>query len=325
MKLSQLKIEKPVLVLTHSLADSDAVCSALALKTALKCDAMLADIMTGQPKSILSFLKIKNPFVRKNIHDYKTLVITDTNTYGLLGKIGEEIKRFKGKTIIIDHHSQRKDTIKTKYKIINQEIPSTCQLLFSMLDKVDKKTAALLLFGIVSDSANFKNANVETFSIISKLLKKSGLVWEDVVYIFDENRNFSNKLTNLKAVKSCSAVQFGTILLTTSIVSTFEGLVADAFIDLGADIAFVGAIGKSETRISARMHPSIKTIRLDRLMQGLGEANKGTGGGHRCAAGANLPLLSNEKLQNFLEKCTAQAIKELKKQKIAKGKIKRLF
>lgn len=307
------------------MSDPDSMCGALALQQAIKCDIILPDLMTGTSKSILSFLKIKPNFSKKPLDNYKTIIIIDTNTYGLLGKIGDELKKFKGKIIIIDHHSQRKDTIKTDYKFINKEYPSTCQYIYKIIPKIDKTIASLLLFGMISDSANFKNVNAETFGILSKLLKKSELNWEEIISIFDENRNFSNKLINLNAVKDCKAYQYGTILLTSSIVPTFEGHVAESLVDFGSDISFVGAISKHETRISARMHPSISNIHLDEIMQKLGEAKKGTGGGHRCAAGANLPCMTKKCLSDFLNECILETIASIKNAKLVKGKIKQLF
>jgi len=324
VKLGNINIQKPVLILTHSIADPDAVCSALSLKYTFNADAMIPDILTSPSKSILSFLNIRKPFKKLNIHDYKTIIITDANSYSMLGRCADAIKTFKGRIVIVDHHSTRKDTIKTPYMILDEKAQSTCELLFDLLP-INKKTAALLLFGILFDSAEFKNMNTKTFAIISKLLEKSGYRWEDIQHIIKETRDFSTRLIKLKAVKTCSAYRISQILITTAIVSNFEGMVADAFIDLGADISFVAAQSKSETRISARMHPLIPYLKLSEIMRNVAEKNRGTGGGHRCAAGANLPKLIKNNVKNVLDDCVQETIKLLKSKKLAKGRVKCMF
>lgn len=298
---------KKTLITFHSIGDLDAVCSALALKRSLK-NAVVAspDKVNSESKKFLAFINETIPLLSEiNPKDFSVIIVLDTNSPLLLLEaatlpIG----------LIIDHHSIHPDSVPFKCALIDNKASSTCELLFSLLEKIDKTAALCLLVGMISDSAHFKNANQSTFSIISTLLPKAGLPYEKILSFTSVPADISQRIAVFKACKRLQFQKIGDILIVKSL-SSFESHAASAFLELGADFSFVGHEGKEDARISARIRQEFsEVIDLPSIMSEAGKMIGGDGGGHPCAAGATGKL--PDKLDNALSFCVNAVAAKLK-------------
>jgi phosphoesterase RecJ-like protein len=300
--------EKRALIIIHSLADLDAVGSALALKTFLKNSSITAsDLPSEKARKLLKFLKSEITVGGKLSCD--VLFVLDTNSYDMLGNLADAVKNFKGKMAVIDHHSLHPDSINADHLLVDNRYLSTSELIYELLRelncKVSEREALCLLCGIIDDSAGFRNANRKTFSNIAKLLGKTRMEYEDVLRLVETDMDVSQRIALLTAFKRAEVERVGDYIIAKSAVGSFEAKAADALIKVGADFSFVGCRSKREVRISARMRDHFLNelgINLGtQVMEKVGKILKGSGGGHACAAGANGPNL--DAFDGALDEC----------------------
>lgn len=286
--------EKRALILIHSLADLDAVGSAVALSSLLKDSSVIAsDLPTAKARKLLKFLKTE---VRVGGRlDCDALFILDTNSYDMLGKLADAVKNFKGKKVVIDHHSIHPDSIKADHLLVDNRYLSTAELVYEILKelnfKISDREAVCLLCGIIDDSAGFNNANRKTFSDIAALLGKTKMQYREVLQLFRTDTDVSQRIALLTACKRAEVERVGDYLIATSTVGSFEAKAAEALVGIGADFSFVGCKGRKEARISARMREDLmKELDVNlatQVIEKVGRILNGSGGGHACAAGAN--------------------------------------
>jgi nanoRNase/pAp phosphatase (c-di-AMP/oligoRNAs hydrolase) len=290
--------EKKILILIHSLADLDAVGSALSLQSFFKNSSIVAsDLPTAKAKMLLKFLN--SEITVGGELDCDVLIILDTNSYDMLGNLAERVREFRGKKVVIDHHSIHPDSIKADHLVVDNTYLSTSELIYELLEelnyKISKREAICLLCGIIDDSAGFKNANRKTFSNIAKLLGKTRMEYKDVLRLAKTDADVSQRIALLTACKRADVERVGDYLITKSVVGSFEAKAAEALVGIGADFSFVGCKGKNEVRISARMRDElINELGINlatQVMEKVGRILNGSGGGHTCAAGANGPNL----------------------------------
>ncbi len=288
--------EKKALILIHSLADLDAVGSAVALQLYLKNSSIIAsDLPTAKARNLLRFVKSEVNTGGKLSSDM--LLILDTNSYDMLGELAEGVRNFKGEKAVIDHHSIHPDSIKANHLLVDNRYLSTSELIYELLKelkcKISEREAVCLLCGIIDDSAGFKNANRKTFSDIAQLLGKTKLRYEEILRFTETNLDISQRIALLTACKRADILMVGGYLIAKSNVGSFEAKAAEALIDLGADFSFVGSSGKKEVRISARVRgDACNELGINiatQVMEKVGKTLKGSGGGHACAAGADGP------------------------------------
>lgn len=298
---------RKTLITFHSLGDLDAVCSAIALKKSLK-NATVASPgrVNSEAKRFLAFINESIPLLSTvNASGFDVLIVLDTNSPSLLPQAaGLSID------LIIDHHSVHPGSLTSRYALVDNNASSTCELLFSLLEKIDKKTALCLLVGIISDSAHFKSANQNTFSVVSELIPKTGLSYDRILSIINVPADISQRIALFNACKRMKTIRKGEVLIARSI-SSFESYAASAFIELGADFSFVGHKGKDDARISARMRPEFSDkIDLPKIMNEAGKIIGGDGGGHPCAAGATGKY--PDRINEALDRCVEMVLARLK-------------
>jgi len=284
---------KRVVILIHSLADLDAVGSALALQSFLRNSSVIAsDLPTAKARNLLKFLE-SEVSVGGQL-DCDVLFILDTNSYDMLGTLAEGVRNFKGGKVIIDHHSIHPDSIKADHLLVDNRYLSTSELIYELLKKlrckISDREAICLLCGIIDDSARFRNANRKTFSNIANLLGKTRMSYDDLLRFVRTDADVSQRLALLTACKRAEVEKVGGYLVAKSTVGSFESKAAEALVEIGADISFVGCRGRDGARISARMRDDLaKKLRINlatQVMEKVGRILNGSGGGHACAAGA---------------------------------------
>ncbi len=299
------------MLMVHSIADLDAVASGLALKLYLKnADIVAPDHINSEANKFLHFMEHK-PLYLKDIapSDYKFKILLDTNSKAMVP--GAESLEFD---CIIDHHSTHEDKFGAKNELIDNTVPSTCELIYPLFKKIDSDIALCLVCGIISDTARFKSAKPGTFRIIAELLPKCAMSYEEILELVEVKPDVSHRLSVLKACSSAKITQSEDIIVATSVAESLEAYAASELIDLGADFSFVGRLGKGTALISARMRPEYAgRVDLPKVMEEAAHMIGGTGGGHPCAAGATGK--NPAAMQKALARCEELALSAFTAQK----------
>ncbi|MEW6328981.1 MAG: DHH family phosphoesterase [Candidatus Micrarchaeota archaeon] len=291
-----------VLITFHSLGDVDAVGSAFALKSFFKNSLVYApDPVNAQAKKLMRYL---GAGFDEFPQDCGALIILDTNSRGLLPQLGR-LENFSD-VMILDHHTVHPDSIHARTEMIDPSYSSTAEIVYELLKELNYEVAdsvaVCLLCGIISDSANFQNANTKTFKYVGELLEKTRMDYKEVLALTETPMNISERIAILKACQRAQLTRVGDFLIVASMVSAFESAAASSFLMLGADFAFVGYEGE-DARISARMRTELAKTGVDLadIMSRVAGMIGGSGGGHPCAAGANGP--NTNKVEEALADC----------------------
>ena len=168
--------DKRVLLTFHSVGDSDAVSSAFGLKLILK-NATIAtpDTVTANSRRILQSFGFNADLITDKFDDSaEAIVLLDVNNFEDCGRFGPKLQDFKGKILVIDHHAQSQIGKEEVYAYNEEGRSATACIIYAVLGKLgikpDQGMAKLLAAGIVSDSAEFRNADGMTFVQIGELL-----------------------------------------------------------------------------------------------------------------------------------------------------------
>lgn len=298
--LSSLK-RKKILLATHTGCDVDAICAAGSLLFALRkrnrAAIFVPEHISLPAKKIAKRLQIPYKIVQQpSLKQFNCLFLVDFNDLKMAGPLAKEIKHFKGQLFLIDHHQPaRKKIASSQNSLVQPKAVASCELAFDWLKKshikLDRKTAACLAAGIVTDSAYFLTANSKTFSMMSELLQKSGKSFSAILSLFSVKQSFDEKIAKLKAAKRSRIFLISNYIVATADVGAFEADAASALVKIGADISFVGDSEEGKLRISGRAsQKAVKKAGFDlakHVFQKLPESFQGSGGGHAGAAGFN--------------------------------------
>lgn len=281
------------MLLCHHNADPDSLGSAIAFSRyltsmGLKNRIGVAQSISSYAKRLLQFAEVeKNPKVEEDV-----IIIFDTSSLEQL----DPINLPEGKiVIVIDHHVEKENPIKADIKIVDSSRTSTAEIvwdLFKYLGFCDEMSVRAILAGIITDTANFRYANVKTFKTVSEILKmfeiQMGEIYNLVVPVTDENIDQAKRMAILKACQRMEIKKVKNYIIAISKVSSYESLACKTFLQLGADVAIVGS-EKNGVRISSRAkeHLIKKGLHLGKIMEKVGPIIDGSGGGHSGAAGAN--------------------------------------
>ncbi|MBX3163461.1 MAG: bifunctional oligoribonuclease/PAP phosphatase NrnA [Bacteroidetes bacterium] len=176
-----------IAIITHWNPDGDAIGSSLGLFHYLKkLDKNASVIVPNSYPEFLQWLPNTHEIVNFQNHEEKASEILtkadviftlDFNSYKRLEKLGDILENAKVPKVLIDHHQQPDDY--PTYYFHDVEACSTCELVFDFIeglgDKelIDKKIAACLYTGLMTDTGSFRypNVNYRTHFIVSELLK----------------------------------------------------------------------------------------------------------------------------------------------------------
>ena len=147
----------------HINPDTDSVVSAVVLSKFLGMPPAIRGKMTSEAEFVLSYFKVEKPVQARG----KKFFLVDHSE----PEPGTEVLG------IIDHH--RMSGLKTDEPIfcLTEPVGSTATIISSLLEKVTKKTAGLLLAGILSDTLNLTSPTTtdDDRKAVRQLVKKSGV------------------------------------------------------------------------------------------------------------------------------------------------------
>ncbi|MCX6770106.1 MAG: DHH family phosphoesterase [Candidatus Micrarchaeota archaeon] len=322
-----------VLITFHSQGDSDAAGAAIALSRFLGAKAIIAppDKPSSSARKLFEISGAKTTLfseIARKKDDF--IVVLDSSSPSMLTHLaGIE------PDLLIDHHARAGNELPAKRRISDPSASSTCEMLFFLLKPKDKISCIALLCGIISDSADFKNASSQTFTAVSKLIPLSGLSYSQILALSHAPETLGERIESLRSCQSVFAERIGEHIVAVAIAKSHEAHFADMLLSLGADIAFVGcscedshrashdgaplSADKEGGRISSRMRESMRgRVRLPEIMAEAARAMDGSSGGHECAAGATGAREGVKEALSVCKKLAEQQIHESEKGKIRK-------
>lgn len=309
---------KNIVITTHLIPDGDAIGSELALYSYLKAKKKNVSVInhSATPDNLV-FLdpgKIINVFSREKENNTKLIekadiiFLMDTNEYSRTRSMEEYIKSSDAKKICIDHHL---GTQVSSFDLIISQIdyPATSQILYEFLQSERKKyitpfVATALYAGIMTDTGSFRypRTDEKTFLICADLIKKGA----DPVYVYDSC--YSNiapgKIKLLSRFISSLSYHFdGSVAIGKvtqkdfsdyhSDVQDVEGFSTFLMNIKNVKVGFVLVELKNNIKMSFRSKGDISINEFAKLFGG---------GGHKNAAGANVPLMPLDELEDEVVK-----------------------
>jgi len=305
---------KKVLVLTHHNADIDAAASAIALAEGLK--QIGADAKIGVAESVSrAAQKLAEGFkiiIDPDCKQFDFVVLVDTSVPEQLASVKNVRADF-----VIDHHPKGRLAEKA-VSYIDENAKSSAQLVYLVLKElkidIDEKLAKIISAGIVADTAHFRHADSEVFSIMAELTRK--IKFSDVLQLItSEDADPSGRVAALKAASRMDIYKFGEVLVALSNVVSHEAAACRGLLKLGADIAIVVAEKENEMRISSRAKEKIteKNLDLSEMFQEVGKFLEGSGGGHPLAGSANGKRKNRDELRKLILRLLTKKLGQWKK------------
>ena len=311
-----------VMLTCHSRADIDSMSSVIVLSRFFEYPILATP---DQPSSTaLRVMKrfgygsvaIENKFPQ----DAEVVILLDANNFSECSGFKQRLEEFKGQIIVIDHHALSEINADNVTVFNDEGYNSTASIMYELLKRLNTKTdpriAKLLLAGIISDSAELKNATAQTFIQIGELLRLARTDYQDLL---DSIRHIADPETRADIIEDLMG---GTVVVRSGLLFVFgvahgkANVVADNAIRIGADVALFQSGGGKEVSFSARLRPTLDRmygIHLGRLLQELAPIISGSGGGHPCAAGAYGSNIENA--QEFVDQFNESIIRKAKGRK----------
>ncbi|MFX0069169.1 MAG: bifunctional oligoribonuclease/PAP phosphatase NrnA [Promethearchaeota archaeon] len=288
------------LLLCHQNADPDAILSAFAFAKLLrkKFSKIKTELAAeSQNKVSKKFTDYLNISLKSKISsmNFDIVFLLDTNNLAQLGALKEMVESLKAPIVIIDHHTPHPQAhdIAT-LQLLDESCSSTAEIIYRLYReagaKITSTEAFALLAAMVYDSRRFLIAGKDTFLTVVQLTSH-GANYSKVISLLQTPLDNSERIARFKAVKRMKLHKFDDWIVATSKVSAYEASACRALIDIGADIAIVGAEHEKIVRISGRARPIIYKrtgLHLGKhVMIPVGPIIGGEGGGHPTAAGCN--------------------------------------
>lgn len=270
--------------LAHSLADVDAVASAIVLAHHFNGEAMLSDSMDSQTKRVLEELDVARPQKIRGLDGVDNVVLVDCSNYDVLGnKAKYLLNGFKGNVYAIDHHAQP-SAIKG---IIDPKAGSTAEIVTKLVDQGPKE-AELLLCAVISDTNRFNSAGSETFKRVLELLEK-GASYRKCLNAVQKTPPLEEQKDLLKGMQNAEIMEVNGSLAAFTSTSQHQLHCAALLVQTGC--AYAAVTGKG--RMSIARHADAPG-NANELCRRLGKILGGKGGGHDMVGGVSYPH-QNEK------------------------------
>lgn len=303
--LNIIKPAEKIVLTTHVVPDGDAIGSELAFYEYLKQLGKNPEIINHSPTPyFLQFLDKENKILvfKENIDKYKDkilnadlIVILDTNEFSRTRTMEPFIIESKAKKICIDHHLGIV-TENYDYVISDIDAPATCQMLYHIIKKdstdyINAQAASALYTGIMTDTGSFRypRTTSETFRICADLIEHGA----DPVYIY-EKINAESPISKIKLLSSfLSSLEFH-----ENNKVCIGMLTKDDFNKAGADETEIDGFSSFIMSLQGVVLGMVvielqQNIKLSFRSKGEIYVNKLAqefeGGGHKNAAGANVP------------------------------------
>jgi bifunctional oligoribonuclease and PAP phosphatase NrnA len=304
--------DKRVFLTFHSIGDTDSVSSAFGIARLFN-NATIAtpDFITGNSRRILEKLEFDINMIEKGFDEKADMVVLlDVNNFEDCGSFAAPLRAFKGTILIIDHHTPNNIAKDNVFAFNNESYNSAASIVYDLIKSagvsVNKNLAKLIAIGIISDSAELRNAFPKTFIQIGELLQNGGTDYQMLIFELQHIASIKTRSDFVKDLFNSRVVLKSNLLMLHGIVRIHANKIADDAIKIGADVSIFYTCNKKEVSFSARMRPPLDKkykINLGKIMKSLAPIINGHGGGHPCAAGAYGSNMSNASafMEAFIE------------------------
>lgn len=296
-----------VVIIPHISADGDAVgaCSALWQvmdKLGIPCQLMTCDYIPDYLKWLkripdaISFQN-RHQECRQWLKEADVLFMLDHNTMAREGDLEPYTRKFKGDVIMIDHHPYP-DPV--DIRVSDTRVSSTCELLYTVITSlwgkeiIDTDVANALYTGISTDTGglNHNSARPQTYRVIADLLE----LGMDKDYVHEQLYQ-RNSLSRLRLTGNCllnkltveEKFHLAVIPITLQELELYnykdgdlEGLVNLPLSIENIQVSVQITERKEKVKLSFRSKGDIPV--------NLWAKEHFNGGGHRNAAGGQMPL-----------------------------------
>jgi phosphoesterase RecJ-like protein len=285
------------LLFCHRSPDGDTVGAALALAMGLR--QLGVEPVVSCPDSLPSYLLFVpgSDTITPHLPDDPDLLVTiDISDPGMLGTMRPDLERLRqGRTLLnIDHHAS--DTEYGDLNVVDTEAASTAEIVFELLKvlavPLDEPIATALLTGIINDTHSFQNANSSarafqtaaqlvdagaqpspiTYNLLLRRRPQAALVWARTLSTmrFDAGGRVVSAFATAEMLAECGAGP-----------EDLDGIVEFMRNVDGIDLAFLlKGLPDGSFKVSARTSCAVDAVELTVPFGG---------GGHRRAAGCDLP------------------------------------
>jgi phosphoesterase RecJ-like protein len=321
--LAEIQKAGSILLHCHPSPDPDSVGSALAMKLALESMGKKVTLISGDSEIPAAFMHfpgadtiVRKTFFDLNLSEYDLFIIQDSGSIGMVSRIQPISLPLPMRTVVIDHHASNQGY--ADVNLVDKSYPATAQMLFDLFKawnvRMTPEIASNLFIGIYTDTGGFKytNTSARTYQVAGELTKlvpnfpqlisdmENSNTPEFIAYLglaFSSIRTFHSGRLGLSVISHADLVErkLTEVELPGAVVASFMRSVVDWKIS--------GALTETEPgniKLNLRSKDG-QTYDVSRLAVALG------GGGHKAAAGAQLPGMT---IEEAVQKVVATA-KEL--------------
>ena len=238
-----------ILIICHRNADSDAYCSAYALKFLLKYLYKGSEIQVGTPGGIsLSTTKVRQRhrlavMDRPSFSEVGLVVVVDTGHEELLKDSKNDLCKSNAITVFVDHHPLASSIERiADHLVIDSSVSSTSELVYNIFNSkgvnLTPAVSQALLTGIFFDSRHLALANYNTIKVVGALCE-TGASIKKTKNDLNLRRSRSEIIARLKAGQRARIVELDEYLFAISHVKSYQASASGALVALGADVALV--------------------------------------------------------------------------------------
>ncbi len=296
--LEFLKDHGKIAIFTHSLADLDAAASAAALSiTAARLGSSAFVVTPGgatrAARELLSHLSVKPLEDFGSLPKVDAAVLVDANSPARAGDLEEYLRSHGIPLLIVDHHPAA--DVQGALRLVDEGASSTSEIIARELIRestLDPLAACALSIGILADTRGLGAATCGTLELYSRLCETCGEDRLDKLRVATRTPvDSSEVLARFRGLQRTRLVIIGGWLVAISTSGSHQSSVAQALVQVGADLGL--AIGRGEGEKGLGAEGSMKArstfveatgIHLGKLAEELAEELGGTGGGHPTVA-----------------------------------------
>ena len=284
-----------VMLTFHSIGDADSAASSIVLSKAFRnSEVVTPDAVTASTMRIINKVGYSADVISKDfMEDAQLIVMLDVNNFYDCGAFEPRLSGFNGDILIIDHHAETDVSNSNVHAFNDESYNSASSIVLDLLKAlgvaISPDDAKLLAIGIISDSAELRNADARTFAQIGELLKMSNASYQSILGNIEATPSPEIRARTINDLFKSSISIEGDLLVMYGRAHQHANIAGDDAIKIGADIAIFYAENEGRITFSARMRQGLDKelgVHLGELMKRLAYIISGTGGGHPCAAGA---------------------------------------
>jgi bifunctional oligoribonuclease and PAP phosphatase NrnA len=308
-----------VIIVSHENPDGDAIGSSLALARFLQLQGKEVTIalpgrfpayyqwMYGADK--IRYYSKDQDYIDDILKKADTLFALDISNLSRTGKMAEELGKFTGTKVLIDHHiNPNHDEFSHVFSDVT--VSSTSELIYHLIDmmeltdSIDEQMAASLYVGIMTDTGSFSfNCNSPlTYEVTAKLVHTGILPDRIHKLVYDNNNENRIRLLGYALEKMVVLPEFHTAYISLdkeelkrskSQTGDTEGIVNFALSIRGIVLAAFFSVRDGEVKISFRSKGNFSVNDFAR--------NHFNGGGHLNAAGGSFKGDIKDAVKSFVD------------------------